>query len=127
MASRNIVIKKKNVVLNQPCSSLWTSRSWFSMMGARNSKCAVSGLTYADVTSLDSGLFLIYRKLKSLIIHISRVEIINHSYNEEYSGHRGRNSGHRGRNSGHRGTVGSEKQWAQRNSRHKGTVGTEEQ
>ena len=26
------------------------------------------------------GLFLIYRKLKSLIIHISRVEIINHSY-----------------------------------------------
>ena len=28
------------------------------------------------------GLFLIYRKLKSLIIHISRVEIINHSYTE---------------------------------------------
>ena len=74
------------------------------------------------------GLFLIYRKLKSLIIHILRVEIINHSYTEEYR--------HRGtvgtkeewaqRNSGHRGTVGTEEQWAQRNSGHRGTVGTEE-
>ena len=106
------------------------------MMGARNSKCAVSGLTYADVTSLDSGLFLIYRKLKSLIIHISRVEIINHSYNEEYSGHRGTVGTEGGtvgtevqwarRNSGHRGTVGTKERWAQRNSRHRGTVGTEE-
>ena len=28
MASRNIVIKTIHVVLNQLCSSLWTSRSW---------------------------------------------------------------------------------------------------
>ena len=65
------------------------------------------------------GLFLIYRKLKSLIIHISRVEIINHSYTEEYSGHRGTVGTERG-------TVGTEEQWAQRNSGHRGTVGTEE-
>ena len=88
------------------------------------------------------GLFLIYRKLKSLIIHISRAEIINHSYTEEYSGHRGTVGTEGGtvgteeewaqrnraqRNSGHRGTVGTEERWAQRNSRHRGTVGTEEQ
>ena len=88
------------------------------------------------------GLFLIYRTLKSLIIHISRVEINNYSYTEEYSGHRGtvgteggtvgteeqwaqRKSGHRG--TGHRGTVGTEERWAQRNGGHqRGTVGTEE-
>ena len=71
---------------------------------------------YLLPTITSNGLFLIYRKLKSLIIHISRVEIINHSYTEEYSGHRGTV-----------GTVRTEEQWAQRNSRHRGTVGTEEQ
>ena len=88
------------------------------------------------------GLFLIYRKLKSLIIHIPKIEIISHSFTEEYRGitkvqWAQRNSGHRGtagteeqwaqRNGGHRGTVGTEEQWAQRNCRHRGTVGTEEQ
>ena len=29
MASRNIVIKTIQIVLNQLCSSLWTSRSWY--------------------------------------------------------------------------------------------------
>ena len=52
-------------------------------------------------------LFLIYRKLKSLIIHIPRGEIINHSYTEEY----GRMT---------------KEQYAQRNGGHRGTVGTEE-
>ena len=41
----------------------------------------VRGLTF-DRYNEKIGLFLIYRKLKSLIIHISRVEIINHSYTE---------------------------------------------
>ena len=39
------------------------------------------------------GVFLIYQKLKSLIIHIPRVEIVNHSYTEL---------------GGDRGTVGTE-------------------
>ena len=34
MASRNIVIKKTiHVVMNQLCSSLWTSRFWLSLQG----------------------------------------------------------------------------------------------
>ena len=35
-------------------------------------------ILFSDLPFSDFGLFLIYRKLKSLIIHISRVEIIMH-------------------------------------------------
>ena len=79
--------------------------------------------------------------MKSLIIHISRVEIINQSYTEEYSGHRGTvgteerwaqrrveiiNQSYTEEYSGHRGTVGTGERWAQRNGGYRGIVGTEE-
>ena len=69
-----------------------------------------------------------------VVLHIPRIEIVNHSYTElggtkEQWAQRNtkesqRNSGHKSlRNSGHRGIVGTEEQWAQRNIGHRGTVG----
>ena len=87
---------------------------------------------FAKLNDNKFGLFLIYRKLKSLIIHIPRVEIVNHSYTELGGG--GGGGGNRGtvgaeehraqRNIGSVGTEGTEEQRAQRNSRHRGTVGS---